>query len=526
MRALIIALGATTSLTLATPLAAQSRPDGSMVAPSTAQNSMVRPILFAPNAKPEGVLVIPTASGTLPPISGVTLSNSDRAAIENAMRSAKFEGKAGSNLSLRGIGPFAQILIVGVAGEANSEAQMRDAGGRAAQALREENVGVIFAGTSGAADAAAVAQGYALGQYRFDRYKTVGKSMPPMQPVTILTNNAKAADALWTGTGKPLVEGVTLSRDLSAEPANVLYPEIFVDRVRAAFGNTAGVKITILDEGDMAKMGMGSILGVGQGSRRPSRMMIVEYKGAKSGAPLALVGKGITFDSGGTSIKPALGMWEMKSDMSGAASVMGAVLSLAKSKAQVNVIGVAALAENMPGGNAQRPGDVVRTMSGKTIEVLNTDAEGRLVMADATEYVVATHKPSGVITMATLTGSIVQALDDEYAGLFARDERLANMLSTAGQTTGENLWRMPIHKNYAEDMKSDIADIKNVVEGGRPGAGLAAHFVGYFVDPATPFAHIDIAGVNWNDKADAITPKGASGYGVRLLDATARGWGK
>jgi leucyl aminopeptidase len=252
----------------------------------------------------------------------------------------------------------------------------------------------------------------------------------------------------------------------------------------------------------------------------------VEYRGKGAGAPLAFVGKGITFDSGGTSLKPGLGMWEMKADMSGAASAVAAVLSLAKSRAAVNVVGIAALAENMPGGNAQRPGDVVRTMSGRTIEVLNTDAEGRLVMADANEYAVATFKPSGLINIATLTGSIVTALDDEYAGLFARDVALGAALMAAGEKTGELLWRMPLHKNYAEDMKSDIADIKNVVEGGRPGAGLGAHFTGYFVDKATPWAHLDIAGMNWADKADAVTPKGATGYGVRLLDALARSWGK
>jgi leucyl aminopeptidase len=219
-------------------------------------------------------------------------------------------------------------------------------------------------------------------------------------------------------------------------------------------------------------------------------------------------------------------MWEMKADMSGAASAVGAVLSLAKSNAPVNVVAVAALAENMPGGNAQRPGDVVRTMSGKTIEVLNTDAEGRLVLADATEYVISRHKPAGVVTIATLTGAIVQALNDEFAGLFARDEALGGALLSAASRTGEDIWRMPLHKNYLTDLKSDIADIKNVVEGGGPGAGLGATFIGYFVDSATPWAHLDIAGVNWADRPDAITPKGASGWGVRILDDMVRNWKK
>lgn len=217
-------------------------------------------------------------------------------------------------------------------------------------------------------------------------------------------------------------------------------------------------------------------------------------------------------------------MWQMKTDMSGAASVMGGVLALARSGAPVNVVGVAALSENMPGGNAQRPGDVVRTMSGKTIEILNTDAEGRLVLADANEYVVSRYKPAALVNIATLTGAIVAALNDEYAGLFTRDDALGSALLQAGETSGELLWRMPLHKNYAEDLKSDIADIKNVSEGGGPGAGLGAHFIGFFVDEKTPWAHLDIAGVNWEDKGDAITPKGASGFGVRLFDAFARSW--
>jgi leucyl aminopeptidase len=342
--------------------------------------------------------------------------------------------------------------------------------------------------------------------------------------VTIVSSNAGSAEALWKSRHASLAEGVALSRDLASEPANVIYPETFVERVRAAFGNTANVKIEVLDEPMMRKLGMGSLVGVGQGSRRPSRLMIVEYRGAGDGAPLAMVGKGITFDSGGISLKPGAGMWEMKADMSGAASIMGAVLSLAKSKAPVNVIGVAALSENMPGGNAQRPGDVVRTMSGKTIEILNTDAEGRLVLADANEYVVANKKPGALVNMATLTGAIVGALNDEYAGLFSRDDRLAAAVTAAGTATGEDVWRMPLHKNYLNDMKSDIADIKNVVEGGGPGAGLGATFVGFFVDKTVPWAHLDIAGVNWADKSGPVTPKGASGWGVQLLDALARNW--
>jgi leucyl aminopeptidase len=518
MRTALIAL--TLALGAASSAPAQSIA-GSGIAPSTAANSQPRPIVFAHGAPAGGAVAVVMSSAAIP---AGALDASVAAAVDAAIAAAKFEGKEGSTLSLRGIGGYGRILLVGTGSEGDTARRMRDAAGKAAQDLRDENAGVTLTGVVSAEGAAAAALGYALGQYRFDRYKIVGRTAPPQQPVTIVTADPAGAQALWVGRQAALVDGVTLSRDLATEPANVIYPDSFIERVRAAFGAIANVRIEVLDEAAMRRLNMGSIAGVGQGSRRGSRLMLVEYRGAGDGAPLAPVGKGITFDSGGISLKPGLGMWEMKSDMSGAASVMGAVLSLAKSKAPVNVIGVAALAENMPGGNAQRPGDVVRTMSGKTIEVLNTDAEGRLVLADANEYVIASRKPAGIVNIATLTGSIVQALNDEYAGLFARDESLAATLLKSGETTGEHLWRMPLHKSYAEDMKSDIADIKNVVEGGGPGAGLGAHFIGFFVDDATPWAHLDIAGVNWADKGDALTPKGASGFGVRLLDDVARTW--
>lgn len=515
MRRHVIALALAS---IATPTLAQTTV-GSGIEPATIANSQVRPVDFATQDGNDGVLVILMDSAQLPEVG---LDAGTAAAAEAAIASAKFEGKADSSLTLRGIGRYARIQLVGTEGEGEVALRMRDAGGKAAQDLKDEAYPISITGNLSASNAASVALGYNLGQYRFDRYKTVGKTAPPTQKVTIVTADPRAAEAEWNTRGRALADGVSLSRDLATEPANVIYPESFVARVRDAFAGVAGVKIEVLDEPAMRRMNMGSIVGVGQGSRRPSRIMLVEYSGG-SGAPLAMVGKGITFDSGGISLKPGAGMWEMKSDMSGAASVMGAVLSLAKSKARANVIAVAALAENMPGGNAQRPGDVVRTMSGKTIEILNTDAEGRLVLADANEYI-ATKKPAGIVNIATLTGSIVQALNDEYAGLFSRNESLASALLAAGKATGEEVWRMPLHKNHKEDMKSDIADIKNVVEGGGPGASLGATFIGFFVDENTPWAHLDIAGVNWADKAGPVTPKGASGWGVRLLDELARNW--
>lgn len=507
---------------LATPAMAQTNVAGSGVEVSDRANSAVRPIGFANRAADDGVLVVIMRGSTLPSIG---LEPAVEGSVKSAVAAARFDGKSGSVVSLRGIGRYARIHLVGVSGDQDSARHLRDAGGKLAQEMLDEAHPISILGDLTSTDALVIAQGFGLGQYRFDRYKTAAKPTSADHKVIIVTNDRQSAELEWAARGRPLVEGVTLSRDLSSEPANVIYPESFVSRIRDAFAGVGKVKIDVLDEAAMQRLKMGALLGVGQGSQRPSRLLVVEYNGGQ-GAPVALVGKGITFDSGGISLKPGTGMWEMKSDMSGAASAVGAVLSLAKSGAPVNVVAVAALAENMPGENAQRPGDVVRTMSGKTIEVLNTDAEGRLVLADANEYAVSRYKPAAVVTIATLTGAIVQALNDEYAGLFARDEGLAAALTSAASRTGEDVWRMPLHKNYIEDLKSDIADLKNVVEGGGPGAGLGATFVGAFVAPETPWAHLDIAGVNWADRSNAVTPKGASGWGVRLLDEMVRNWPK
>jgi leucyl aminopeptidase len=492
MRMKSLLLSACLSLALA-PAALAQTVTGSGVIPATAANSAERAIGFAASAPAGAALVVVMTDAALPPLDGVALSAGERHAVAAAIAAASFDGKAESTLSLRGIGAHPRILLVGAGATPSS------------LALAE------------------VAYGFALGQYRFDRYKTVDKKAVPTGAVTLVGANPAAAEAAFTGRWKPLAEGVRLSRDLANEPANVIYPESFVARVREAFAGIPGVSIEVLDEAAMRKLGMGTLVGVGQGSPRGSRLLAVRYRGAGSpNAPLALIGKGITFDSGGISLKPGAGMWDMKGDMSGAASVVGAALSLARSRAPAHVVAVAALAENMPDGNAQRPGDVTRTMSGKTIEMLNSDAEGRLVLADANEYIAQTYKPRAIVNIATLTGAIVGALDDQYAGLFARDEKLAAALLSAGAASGEELWRMPLHKNYAEKLKSDIADIRNIAPGQGPGASLGAHVIGFFVDEATPWAHLDIAGVNQADKATSLVPKGMSGFGVRLLDQLAR----
>ena len=317
---------------------------------------------------------------------------------------------------------------------------------------------------------------------------------------------------------------MAFTRDLVTEPANIVYPETFVDRTRAAFQGVPGVTIEVFDAPAMQKLGMNAILSVGMGSPRPPRLLVVEYRGpgAKAGAPLVFTGKGITFDSGGVSIKPGANMWKMKDDMAGAAAAIGGVLSLAKSGAPVHVVGVAALAENMPDGGAARPGDVVKTYNGKSIERLNTDAEGRIVLADATAYADRRFKPAAIVNLATLTGAVGSALGDEYAGLFSRHDGLAAQIEAAAKTSGEAVWRLPLHPSYAKDVESPIADIRDIASGGGAGAGIGAHVIGFFADPKTPWAHLDMASMAWADADAPTVPKGAVGWGVQLLDELAR----
>lgn len=508
-----------TAAVLPMPLAAQEA-IGQQVIATDAANSAERPIAFAAQAPADAALVVMLGSGELP--AGLPLTAAERDAVIAAIASGGFTGKSGEVLSLRGVGSRPRILLAGT-GEAPNAVAIRDAAGKAAQDLRSEKSPVAILGAGSGAAMAEAALGYALGQYRFDRYKTGARTPPPGAAVTIVGDGPDVAKAAWDARHRGIAEGTRFARDLVTEPAGVVWPQTFADRTRAAFAGVPGVTVEVLDEAAMKRENMGAILGVGQGSRRPPRMVLVHYRGAE-GAPVALAGKGITFDSGGLSLKDGSGMSRMKGDMAGAAAVVGTVMALAKSRAPVNVVAVAALAENMPGGNAQRPGDVVRTMGGKTIEVLNTDAEGRLVLADAVQYVAARHRPSAIVDIATLTGAVVGALGDEYAGLFARDEALGTALVAAGEASGEAVWRLPLHANHYDDLKSDIADLKNVVEGGGPGASLGAAFIGSFVDEALPWAHVDMAGTMWSSGGSPTVPKGATGYGVRLLEEFVLAW--
>lgn len=483
-----------------------------------------RPIAFADQAPAAGVLVLPLVAAADLAARGSSLDAATRAAVTRALTAAKFDYKAGASLSLRGLGPYDEILVLGAAPEkgALTGVELRTLGGAAARATAKADSPVTFV-ASGLGDPAQVAVGAALGDYRFADYKADAKPATT-QPFTVVAPGAARTRQGFEARGDALADAVAFTRDLVTEPANVVYPESFADRTRAAFKGVNGVTVEVFDAAELQKMGMNAILSVGMGSRRDPRLVVVEYKGpGAKGAPLVFTGKGITFDSGGISIKPGSGMWKMKDDMAGAAAAMGGVLSLAKSGAPVHVVGIAALAENMPDGGAARPGDVVKTYNGKSIERLNTDAEGRIVLADATAYADKRFKPAAIVNLATLTGAVGSALGDEYAGLFTRHDGLAVQIEAAAKTSGENVWRLPLHPSYAKDVESPIADIRDISEGGGgAGAGIGAHVIGFFADPKTPWAHLDIASMAWADKDAPTIPKGATGFGVQLLDELAR----
>ncbi|HTZ36017.1 MAG TPA: leucyl aminopeptidase [Stellaceae bacterium] len=376
----------------------------------------------------------------------------------------------------------------------------------------------IDAGEGEAGDAAAhLALGAALRAYRFDKYRTTERAerKPTLASVTV----AGPAPAAARRAYKPLAataEAVAFTRDLVSEPANVIYPETLAEQAAglAAFG----LDVEVLDEARMAALGMHALLGVAQGSVRPPRLVVMRWNGGAEGAPpLGFVGKGVTFDTGGISIKPAAGMGEMKWDMAGAGVVIGLMRLLAARAAKVNAIGIVGLVENMPSGSAQRPGDIVTSMSGQTIEVLNTDAEGRLVLADALWYCQDRFKPALMVDLATLTGAVVIALGHEHAGLFANDDALAERLLAAGKAVGEKLWRLPLDDSYNRQIDSDAADVRNITGERAAGSIIGAQFIERFVNKV-PWAHLDIAGVAWSKKDAATVPKGATGFGVRLLD--------
>jgi leucyl aminopeptidase len=447
-------------------------------------------------------------------------------------KATRFAGKAGQVFEgfVEIDGAVSRVALVGAGKAGEGSAALEKAGAALAAKYRTAGEAKLVLDLSGAAlaaeEVASVLLGLRLRAWKQDGYRTTLKAEEKASLAeVVIVGAAEGAQAAWA-QASGLADAVEFTRELVTEPANVLYPESFVERARQRFAGT-GVGLRVLDEAEMKALGMGALLGVSQGSVREARLLVLEWKGGAEGeAPLALVGKGVTFDTGGISIKPAGGMEDMKWDMGGAGAVTGTMLALARRGAKANVVGLCGLVENMPDGNAQRPGDVVTSMSGQTIEVINTDAEGRLVLCDVLTFAQREYKPKAIVDLATLTGAIIAALAEEYAGLFANDDDLAGKLTAAGLATGDKLWRLPMGAVYDKMIDSPIADMKNV--GGRFGGSItAAQFLARYIEKGadgkqTPWAHLDIAGTVWSDKPGATWDKGATGYGVRLLDRLVR----
>ncbi|NQV58056.1 MAG: leucyl aminopeptidase [Alphaproteobacteria bacterium] len=474
-----------------------------------------------------GALVVTALKGGKLLDTAKQLDKASKGAISKAIKASRFEGDKGQWLDiLAPAGIAADRVLLGGLGEAKDikSNAVEDFGGAALQHLVNcglKSIAIACDPIPGAKDdpalnAASLAYGARLASYRFDKYRTTLKpnEKPSVTAVSVLAQTPAAARRHFKALDA-IADGVFMTRDLVSEPANVLYPDSMAQQCKSL--SKLGVKVEVLNEAQMKKLGMGALLGVGQGSRRESRMVVMRWQGAGAKTkPVAFVGKGVTFDTGGISLKPGPGMEMMKWDMGGAGTVIGLMKALAGRKAKVNAIGVVGLVENMPDGNAQRPGDIVTSMSGQTIEILNTDAEGRLVLADALWYTQDRFKPQFMVNLATLTGAMVVALGHENAGLFSNNDELAQRLFEAGGEVNEGVWRMPLSDAYDKMINCAIADMKNI--GGRDAGSItAAQFLQRYVNKV-PWAHLDIAGVAWADKGKPTVPMGGTGWGVRLLD--------
>jgi leucyl aminopeptidase len=481
---------------------------------------------FVPfSSAPRGILVV-FCDDTLKFGSATSKALGAAAGMIKRMAAAnQFKGKSRSTLDfLAPEGIKASRLIVVGTGKVSDlkDNDFLKLGGAAAGKLHPGNEAVTIiaelpTGAMKPEQAAAVASGIRLRAYKFDRYKTKkkdGDDAALSAEISLAVGDVTAAKKAFASDDH-VVDGILIARELVNEPPNVLFPVEFARR--ASQLRKLGVDIDVLDVKAMKKLGMGALLGVGQGSSQPSRTVIMRWNGGKKGEqPVAFIGKGVCFDTGGISIKPAASMEDMKGDMGGAACVVGLMHALAARKARANVVGAIGLVENMPDGNAQRPGDIVTSMSGQTIEIINTDAEGRLVLADVLWYVAKKFKPKFMIDLATLTGAIMVALGSEYAGLFSNNDQLAERLTSVGQATGERVWRMPLGPEYDKQIDSQFADMKNT--GTRNGGSItAAQFLQRFVDD-TPWAHLDIAGTAMGAPKTEINQSWGSGYGVRLLE--------
>lgn len=458
--------------------------------------------------------------------SAAALDKKTSGAISRAIKASQFEGKKGQSLCIPGADgvPADRITLMGLGAEKNIKPlTFQSVGGKIVAHLGHDSVKsaeVRVDGVKGIkqSDAAAhMAYGARIRGYFFGKYHTkrLKKLQPSLNTLSFVTKDNTGAKKLY-GEFEKVADGIELTRNLVTEPSNVLYPDSFAKQCKEL--TKLGVKVEVLTEAQMKKLGMGALLGVAQGSAHPPKMAIMQWEGGKkSQKPIAFVGKGVTFDTGGISLKPAAGMEDMKYDMAGAGVVTGLMKALAGRKAKANVIGVVGLVENMPDGKAQRPGDVVTSMSGQTIEVLNTDAEGRLVLADALWYTQNRFKPQFMINLATLTGAIVVALGESRCGLFSNSDDLCKKIESASKATDEKVWRLPMGSEYDKMIDSQIADVRNTSAGRGAGSITAAQFLKRFVNDV-PWAHLDIAGVAWSGKGNSSAPKGATGFGVRLLN--------
>lgn len=448
--------------------------------------------------------------------------------LKQALENNRFSGKKNETLVLNaphGI-ESPRIILLGLGSEKDiSVENLENAGGNIFPLIKgtpDQSLEIIVEdlslnGLTSGEICSRFAYGFLLRSWSFDKYKTKGveERKVALQSITFLTHETDKAEKLFTSL-EQVAAGVFLAREFVSEPPNVLYPASMAERLQDL--TKLGIKVEVLGLDDLKKLEMGALLGVAQGSIREPKVVVLQWLGADpSEKPVAFIGKGVTFDTGGISLKPSSGMWDMKYDMAGSAVVSGLIRALAGRKAKVNAIGVMGLVENMPSGSAQRPSDIVKSMSGQTIEVLDTDAEGRLVLADILWYTQDRFKPQFMIDLATLTGAMVIALGDYFAGLFSNNNELTDKIKMAGEKTGERVWPMPLDERFEREIESDIADLKNIVLGRKAGSSMAGQFLKRFVND-TPWVHLDIAGMAWAEKDYPTVAKGATAYGVRLLN--------
>jgi len=508
MRALMLSLALTTTLTIAAPAAAHTTPHFKFTQENVPNNGNI--IIYLNQEGEAGELIN-------------SINDKTDGRLMDTLKRHKFKAKFGKSMSFKSLAPFDTVTVIGAGDERLDKRALIDLGGKASANSGDKDTVIIANDLDSAEDspAAFLAKGFALRSYSFEKYQEGYDADAETPSVSIISNEGSASDSLYSNDLTHVVEGIYKTRDLGSEPGNKIYPQSFVDAVKPMFKGLSNVEIQVLEADDIRREGMGALMGVGKGSINDPRLLVISYTGAPSNeAPLALVGKGITFDTGGISLKSNNNMWMMKADLSGAAAVAGTVFAAAKRGEEINLVGLMPLAENMPAMDAIRPGDVLTTMGGKTIEVMSTDAEGRLVLADAVQYAQKEFDPYMLVDIATLTGSASRALGSDYAAVISRDIETSLDMMEIGKRAGEDVWPLPLRDSHFDQIKSNIADIKG--SGGNPGASIGAAVIGTFIDKDLPWVHLDIAGVDWANSSNATTPKGHAGWGIRFLDELVR----